>query len=87
MVLVPLIRAPPFIGESSRIDGAHPIPVLSAVQGGGDPLRAAVLPNRILEVAPHPFAQWLLWEEQANFAGFRTTTDPVAIEVAAVPRP
>ena len=30
-------------------------------------------------------AQWLLWEEQANFAGFRTTTDPVAIEVAAVP--
>jgi hypothetical protein len=45
-----------------------------------------VLPNRILEVAPHPFAQWLLWEEQANFAGFRTTTDPVLVEVAAVPR-
>ncbi len=36
-------------------------------------------------MAPHPFAQWLLWEEQANFAGFRTTTDPVAIEVATVP--
>jgi len=37
-------------------------------------------------VAPHPFAQWLLWEEQANFAGFRTTTGAVALEVAAVPR-
>lgn len=37
-------------------------------------------------MAPHPFAQWLLWEEQANFAGFRTTTDPVPIEVAVVPQ-
>jgi hypothetical protein len=44
-----------------------------------------VLPNQSVEVAPHPFAQWLLWEEQANFAGFCTTTDPVAIEVASVP--
>ena len=37
-------------------------------------------------MAPHPFSQWLLWEEQANFAGFRTTTAPVAIEVAHVPQ-
>ena len=37
-------------------------------------------------MAPHPFAQWLLWEEQANFAGFRAPTAPVAIEVAHVPR-
>ena len=33
-----------------------------------------------------PIEQWLLWEEQANLAGFRTSTHPVPIEVAAVPR-
>ena len=38
------------------------------------------------EVAPHPFAQWLLWEEQSNFAGFRTPTGAVELELAAVPR-
>src|SRR5262249_22292709 len=32
------------------------------------------------------FAQWLLWEEQSNFSGFRTTTDPVSLEVAVVSR-
>ncbi|HTO55470.1 MAG TPA: hypothetical protein VMR50_18955 [Myxococcota bacterium] len=37
-------------------------------------------------MVPHPFAQWLLWEEQANFSGFRTTTEAVALEVADVPR-
>ncbi|HXZ84894.1 MAG TPA: hypothetical protein VEI82_05340, partial [Myxococcota bacterium] len=37
-------------------------------------------------MAPHPFAQWLLWEEQSNFSGFRTGTDPVPLELAAVPR-
>jgi hypothetical protein len=44
------------------------------------------VPKREGEVAPHPFAQWLLWEEQANFSGFRTTTDAVALELASVPR-
>lgn len=33
-----------------------------------------------------PIEQWLLWEEQANLAGFRTSVQPVPIEVAAVPR-
>jgi len=41
-------------------------------------------------VAPHPFAQqfaqWLLWEEQSNFSGFRTTTQYVDLEVAHVER-
>jgi hypothetical protein len=31
-------------------------------------------------------AQWLLWEEQSNFSGFRTTTDFVELEVARVER-
>jgi hypothetical protein len=44
------------------------------------------MPKHPLEVVPQPFAQWLLWEEQSNFAGFRTTTLPVDLEVAAVPR-
>jgi hypothetical protein len=33
-----------------------------------------------------PIEQWLLWEEQANLVGFRTSKEPVPIEVAAVPR-
>jgi hypothetical protein len=33
-----------------------------------------------------PIEQWLLWEEQANLVGFRTSVHPVPIEVAAVPR-
>lgn len=33
-----------------------------------------------------PIEQWLLWEEQANLVGFRTSIHPVPIEVAAVPR-
>jgi len=41
-------------------------------------------------VAPHPFAQsllqWLLWEEQSNFAGFRATTRAVDVAVACVER-
>ena len=44
------------------------------------------MPKTQGEVVPHPFAQWLLWEEQSNFSGFRTTTDPVPLEVAVVPR-
>ena len=47
------------------------------------------------EVAPHLypfgqstkcFAQWLLWEEQSNFSGFRTTTRPIELEVARIER-
>jgi len=37
-------------------------------------------------VVPPPFAQWLLWEEQSNFHGFRTSTERVELEVALVPR-
>jgi hypothetical protein len=40
-------------------------------------------------VSPHPldaFAQWLLWEEQANFAGFRTSTRAIDVEVVRVER-
>jgi hypothetical protein len=33
-----------------------------------------------------PVEQWLLWEEQANLIGFRTSTSPVQVDVAAVPR-
>ena len=32
------------------------------------------------------FAQWLLWEEQSNFSGFRTTTRFVELEVARIER-
>jgi len=46
------------------------------------------------EVAPHHplaqsascFAQWLLWEEQSNFSGFRTTTRWIDLEVARIER-
>jgi hypothetical protein len=44
------------------------------------------MPKTQDEVVPQPFAQWLLWEEQSNFAGFRTTTERVELEVVAVPR-
>lgn len=41
-------------------------------------------------MAPHPFirpfTQWLLWEEQSNFSGFRTTTRTVEVDVARVAR-
>ncbi len=39
-----------------------------------------------LTLLDDPIEQWLLWEEQANLHGFRTSTEPVPIEVAAVPR-
>jgi len=44
------------------------------------------MPKNQDEVVPQPFAQWLLWEEQSNFSGFRTTTESVELEVVAVPR-
>jgi len=43
-------------------------------------------PERPLVLDPDPVAQWLDWEEQANLVGFRTSTRPIAIEVALVPR-
>lgn len=33
-----------------------------------------------------PVAQWLDWEQQANLIGFRTSTEPVEVEVVSVPR-
>lgn len=46
-----------------------------------------VAPNEgPLTLLDDPIEQWLLWEEQANLHGFRTSTEPVPIEVAAVPR-
>jgi len=43
-------------------------------------------PEAPLRVDPDPVAQWLDWEEQANLAGFRTSTHPVEIDVVCVPR-
>jgi len=43
----------------------------------------AVAPLALLD---DPIEQWLLWEEQANLHGFRTSTEPVPIDVAMVPR-
>jgi hypothetical protein len=43
-------------------------------------------PDEPLRVDPDPVAQWLDWEQQANLVGFRTSTHPVEIEVAWVPR-
>ena len=39
-----------------------------------------------VEIDPDPVAQWLDWEEQANLVGFRTSVEPVQIEVTSVPR-
>ena len=43
-------------------------------------------PDQPLELDPDPVAQWLDWEEQANLVGFRTSTQPVEIDVVSVPR-
>ena len=45
-----------------------------------------VAPDAPMALLDDPIEQWLLWEEQANLHGFRTSTAPVPIEVAAVPR-
>jgi hypothetical protein len=42
--------------------------------------------NVPLVPAADPVAQWLDWEEQANLVGFRTSTQPVEVEVVSVPR-
>jgi len=42
--------------------------------------------NAPLEVLDDPVAQWLDWEAQANLVGFRTSTQPVEVEVVEVPR-
>lgn len=39
-----------------------------------------------LEPLAEPVAQWLDWEQQANLIGFRTSTRPIEVEVASVPR-
>jgi hypothetical protein len=38
-----------------------------------------------LEHLDDPLEQWLRWEEQANLVGFRTSTEPVEVEVSALP--
>jgi hypothetical protein len=43
-------------------------------------------PAEPIEPSPDPVAQWLDWEEQANLIGFRTSTEPVEVEVVLVPR-
>jgi hypothetical protein len=48
--------------------------------------RQVVAPDAPLSLLDDPIEQWLLWEEQANLHGFRTSTEAVPIEVAAVPR-
>ena len=50
-----------------------------------DPLRLFD-PEKPLQVDRDPVAQWLDWEQQANLAGFRTSTKPVLVDVALVPR-
>jgi len=47
---------------------------------------AAVRSDGSMMLLDDPIEQWLLWEEQANLVGFRTSTHPIPIEVAAVPR-
>jgi len=46
----------------------------------------ALATREVFAPARDPLEQWLQWEEQANLIGFRTSTAPVAIEVASVPR-
>ncbi len=40
--------------------------------------------ERPIEPLEDPVEQWLRWEEQANLVGFRTSTKPVEISLAAV---
>jgi hypothetical protein len=41
-------------------------------------------PEEPIAPLPDPVEQWLRWEEQANLVGFRTSTKPVELAVAAV---
>lgn len=43
-------------------------------------------PDAALPIDPDPVAQWLSWEEQANLVGFRTSVEPVEIDVVSVHR-
>ncbi len=43
-------------------------------------------PEQTLVPDPDPVAQWLDWEQQANLVGFRTSTEPLEIDVVEVPR-
>ena len=53
-------------------------------EGGG--LGPRFVLQEQLRIDPDPVAQWLDWEEQANLVGFRTSTAPVEVTVAWVPR-
>jgi hypothetical protein len=48
-----------------------------------EPFRAFPADDPI-RVADDPIEEWLLWEEQANLIGFRTSTRPISISVARV---
>lgn len=50
-----------------------------------DPNLAGCRTRPPLAVDPDPIEQWLRWEEQANLPGFRTSTLPVDLQVAAIP--
>jgi len=57
--------------------------------GGNAPLDPIELarsasPGQPIEPLPDPVEQWLRWEEQANLVGFRMSTKPVELAVAAV---
>jgi len=39
-----------------------------------------------IEPLPDPVEQWLQWEEQANLVGFRTSTEPIEVQVAEIAR-
>jgi hypothetical protein len=43
-------------------------------------------PAAPLALLDDPVAQWLDWEEQANLVGFRTSTEPVEVEIVDVAR-
>ena len=47
-------------------------------------VRASKVPEPLFAWEGGPLAQWLAWEERANLRGFRTSTQPVPVEVAAV---
>jgi len=51
-----------------------------------DPVELATpfSPEQPIEPLDDPVEQWLRWEEQANLVGFRTSTKPVEVAVAAV---
>ena len=53
---------------------------MGAGEGG-----SALASERPVEPLDDAVEQWLQWEEQANLVGFRTSTKPVEVALAAVP--